>query len=191
MVQAIVIFSVLLNFVGTYAYIRDTLRGTTKPNRVTWFLWSVAPIIGATAAFYSGVSWATVPVLMTGIFPFLVFVASFWNSNAYWKLETFDYICGAFSVLALVLWAITHEPIIAIIFAIIADAFAALPTLLKAWKYPDTETALAYITAGLSVIASFIVAEPSFAAYAFPTYLLVINTAIATGIISRRRFLRV
>ena len=27
-------------------YLRDTLRGTTKPNRVTWLLWAVAPLAG-------------------------------------------------------------------------------------------------------------------------------------------------
>src|SRR5690348_16544499 len=29
---------------GTAVYLRDTLRGTTKPNRVTWLLWAVAPL---------------------------------------------------------------------------------------------------------------------------------------------------
>ncbi len=188
MVQAVVILGVLINFAGTYTYIRDTLRGSTKPNRVTWFLWSIAPLIGAVAAFYGGVSWAVVPVLMTGLCPLLVFAASFWNSNAYWKLEKFDYACGAFSVLALILWAVTREPVIAIIFAIIADAFAALPTLFKSWTDPETETAFAYVAAGLSVIASFIVAPPSFIAYAFPVYLVVINGVMALVIILKRRY---
>jgi hypothetical protein len=61
----------------------------------------------------------------------LIFLASFVNKKAYWKLEKFDYICGISSALALLLWWLTKEPAIAIVFAIISDAFAAIPTLIK------------------------------------------------------------
>ena len=41
--QSLVIVSALLLLWGGYAYLRDTLAGRTKPNRVTWFLWALAP----------------------------------------------------------------------------------------------------------------------------------------------------
>ena len=41
----LVVVSAVLMFVGGYACVRDTLSGNTKPNRVSWFLWALAPLI--------------------------------------------------------------------------------------------------------------------------------------------------
>ena len=138
MLQYLVIVGAVVQLLGIASYIRGTFRGETKPNRITWLMWSVAPLIATLAGLADGVRWAALPVFMSGFGPFLVFLASFVNKNSYWRLGLFDYICGVFSALALVLWWITREPVVAIVFAIASDAAAALPTVIKAWKYPET-----------------------------------------------------
>jgi len=75
---------------------------------------SIAPMIASAAAFSEGVRRAVVPVFMSGFGPFLVFLSSFVNRKSYWKLEKFDYICGIFSLLALIGWRMTNEPLVAI-----------------------------------------------------------------------------
>lgn len=124
---------------------------------------------------------------MSGFGPLLVFIASFVNKNSYWKLERFDYVCGLLSLLALVLWWLTRIPDIAIIFAIASDGFAATPTLIKAWKYPETENAGPF-TAGLfnSLTSFAAISAWTFAAYAFPTYLVIIDISIAFAIYRKR-----
>jgi len=179
----LVFFGATLQFLGGLAYIKGTLRGETKPNRVTWFLWAVAPFIGTAAALSDGVGWAILPVFMAGFVPMLVFISSFVNKNAYWKLGRFDYTCGAFSVLALILWVITQQPIVAILFAIIADGFAALPTLVKSWSYPETESPWVYAATVFSSFAGLLVIQIwIFSEYAFPLYLIVINLVILLSI---------
>lgn len=42
---------VVLSFLGGLSYLIDTLKGKAKPNKVSWFVWALAPLI----AF-----WATV-----------------------------------------------------------------------------------------------------------------------------------
>lgn len=142
-------------------------------------MWAVAPIIATFAAFTDGVRWSVLPVFMAGFGPLLVFIASFLNPNAYWKLERFDYLCGIYSLLALILWGITKEPNIAIVFAILSDGFASVPTLIKMWKYPETETVSPF-TAGLfSALTSFTaITIWGFSAYAFPAYLVIINISL-------------
>jgi hypothetical protein len=187
MLQYLVIVGAVVQLIGIWSYIRDTLRGKTKPNRMTWLMWSIAPLIASAASFASGVSWAVLPVFMSGFGPLLVFVASFVNKHSYWKLEQFDYICGSLSLLALVLWWLTKIPDIAIIFAIASDGFAATPTLLKAWKYPETENAGPFTTGLFSSLTSFAAIKVwTFAAYAFPVYLVVINTSIALTIYRKK-----
>lgn len=190
MTQYLVFVGAIIMLGGVLSYARETLRGTTKPNKVTWLLWSIAPLIGAAAALSDGVRLAALPVLIAGVAPLMVFVASFVNKDAYWKLERSDYICGAISILALVLWAVTANPVVAIVFAIVSDALAALPTLIKSWKFPETETGVAYITSAIGTATSFLAFKSGdFSEWAFPTYLVAINVLIAFAIY-RKKFIK-
>jgi hypothetical protein len=66
---------------------------------------------------------------------------------------------------------------VAIVFAIASDASAAIPTLIKAWKHPETETVDVYTTGLFNALTSFAAIKVyGFSAYAFPTYLVVINS---------------
>jgi len=191
MLQYLVIVGAIVQLIGIFSYLKATLRGDTKPNRVTWLLWSVAPMIASAAALSKHNGWATLPVFMAGFGPLLVFIASFINKKSYWKLEKFDYLCGLFSVLALILWGITKNPSVAIIFAIASDALAAMPTLIKAWKYPETETAAAFTTGIFNALTSFAAIKIwNFPALAFPIYLIIIDTACMLAIKRKLLFTR-
>jgi hypothetical protein len=146
-------------------------------------VWSIAQMIATVAALYDGVRWAVLPVFISGFGPLLVFIFSFYNKSSYWKLEKFDYYCGLFSLIALILWLITSMPIIAIIFAILSDIFAAIPTLIKSWNFPETETIYAYI-AGLFNSLTFIavVKTWNWSEVAFPIYLVIVNSLLIISV---------
>ncbi|MEK9178462.1 MAG: hypothetical protein AAB801_01630, partial [Patescibacteria group bacterium] len=40
---------------GNIVYLIQTLRGKVQPNRVTWFLWALAPLIAFAAQIKQGV----------------------------------------------------------------------------------------------------------------------------------------
>ncbi len=183
MLKYIVLLGAFVSLMGIISYVKGTIKGNTKPNRVTWLMWSIAPLIATFAAFSTGVTWAVLPVFMSGFGPLLVFISSFVNKNAYWKLEKFDYFCGFFSLLALILWFITKQPLIAIIFAIVSDFFAAIPTLIKSAKYPETESVSPYTTGLFSAITSFFAIKIwLFPEYGFASYLVLINIALITSV---------
>jgi hypothetical protein len=182
--HSLVLVSVLISSVGAFAYIRDTLTGKTKPNRVSYGLWAIAPLIGTAAAISSGAdTWATVRIFLAGFIPLLIFFASFINPKSYWKLTHFDFLCGVSSLVAIIVWLVLDAPVIAILFAAIGDGFAGLPTIVKAWKYPETETGLAYVTSLISVIL-VIPAIPvwNIENAAFQVYLLTINTLLLIAV---------
>ncbi|MDD3101828.1 MAG: hypothetical protein PHE59_01630 [Patescibacteria group bacterium] len=189
MLQYLVFVGAAVNLFGAFSYIKETLKGNTKPNKVTWLMWSVAPLIATFAALSSGVRWSVLSVFMAGLCPLLIFVASFVNKNSYWKLEKFDYLCGLCSILALILWGLTKEPIIAIIFAIASDGFAGIPTLVKSWKYPETETVTAYITGLFNALTSFAAIKIwNFSSCAFPVYLVVLCISLIFSVYHRKIF---
>jgi len=187
MLKYLVFIGVLVQLIGIYSYGREVVKGNAKPNRVTWLMWSIAPLIATAAGLASGVSLAVIPVFMSGFGPLIIFILSFTNKKAYWKLEKFDYLCGFFSLLALVLWGITKQPAIAIVFAIASDFIAAIPTLVKSWKYPETETAAPYTTGLINALTSFgAIRMWGFVELAFPIYLVFIDSSLILAVIRKR-----
>ncbi|MGB4956878.1 MAG: hypothetical protein WBO49_00330, partial [Candidatus Saccharimonas sp.] len=79
-----IIGAVIASLGGLY-YLYETIVGKAKPNRVTWLLWGLFPMITFVAQRSQGVeglSWAT---FAAGFTPLLVVIASFFNKKAYWK----------------------------------------------------------------------------------------------------------
>ena len=178
---AFAIAGAVINFVGGLSYVRAILKGEATPNRVTWLLWAFVPLIAGAAQLRSGVGMSTLVVMSVGASPACVVIASFLVHKGSWRLGTFDYICGACALAALALWAMTGDPVTAIVLSIVGDAAAALPTLRKAWLAPETEDRLAYVLALIGMIFGILsVRETSFAAYAFNVYLLIVSTALVT-----------
>lgn len=115
------------------------------------------------------------------------FCATAVNPKSYWKLEKFDYVCGAFSILALVLWGITKEPLIAIIFSIASDGFVAVPTIIKSWKHLDSESVEAYTTGLFNSLTSFFALRTfGISELAFPIYLVLVNSSLIAAVYKGR-----
>lgn len=186
--QYLVFVGALVQLITAFTYIKAMLGGKVKPNRVSWGMWSIAPTIATVAALSKGVGWAVLPVFMSGFQPFLIFVASFLVKDAYWKLSKFDYACGMLSVLALVLWAVTSIPEVAIVFAIASDGLAAIPTIVKAWHHAESENVTPFL-AGLfnTITAFFAVTVWNFASLAFPSYLVIVNLFLIGSIVFGKR----
>ncbi len=177
-----------VNFVACLGYVRAILKGEAAPNRVTWFLWAFVPLIAGAAQLSSGVGFSTLVVLSVGVGPLCVLLASFARRIGSWKLGPFDYVCGACSLAALALWAITGDPVTAIVLSILADFAAALPTLRKAWLEPATENRSTYLISFAGMILGILsIREPTFAAYAFNTYLVAASTALVLVLYWPRR----
>ncbi|KKQ92135.1 MAG: hypothetical protein UT58_C0011G0012 [Microgenomates group bacterium GW2011_GWC1_39_7b] len=177
---------VIIQAIGGVGYLIDTLKGKVKPNKVSWLLWSVAPLIAFFAMIKQGVgpeAWAT---FIVGFMPLLVFFASFVNKKAYWEITKLDYICGGLSVLGLVLWMFTRVGNIAIIFSLATDALATYLTVYKSYIEPESESHLIFTMGVVNAgIALLVIKEWNFQNYAFPIYLLIANAAMSFLIVSK------
>jgi hypothetical protein len=140
------------------------------------FLWFLAPTIAFAAELSKGVKLLSLMTLSVGLGPLIVLVASFANRRAYWKLRWTDYLCGLLSLAGLILWLIFNEGNIAIVLAIASDLLAALPTLIKAFGHPETESVEAYWVSIINAaIALLVIDKWSVADYGFPIYIFIIN----------------
>jgi hypothetical protein len=183
------ILGALIILTGNAAYARDTVRGNTQPNRVTWMLWALAPLIAFAAEVSQGVGLNAVLALTVGLGPLMVVVASFMDPKAYARVTPFDAGCGVLSVVALVAWAATGRGNIAILLSILADFLAAVPTIRKAYLQPHTEHVAAFLSGVAGATITLLTIKPddwSFASVAFPAYILLDSALIASLIIVPR-----
>ena len=187
--QYLVFLGAAVTLVFNIPYAWASIRGRIRPNKVSWLLWTVAPAIGFFAALSKGWTWGEFPVLVSFASTGLIFLCSFVNRKSYWAIERFDIICGTLSVVALIVWGLTKNPALAIVLAILSDIMASIPTLVKSWRYPETETwepfAAGVFNAGTSFFAMTIW---SFTTLTFPIYLVVINAALALVVLRKRIF---
>ena len=176
-----VLIGVAISVLGSWSYLVDTLKGRVKPNKVSWLLWSIAPMIAFFAMIKQGVGLTALATFTVGFLPFVIFVASFFNKNATWEISKLDIICGALSIFGLILWVITKVGNIAIFFSIVADALAAVPTIVKSFKFPETENStIFFFGIANAIIALLAIKEWNFQSYGFQLYIVVVNSTIAT-----------
>ncbi len=177
--EKFIILGAILSFYGGLSYLIDTLKGKTKPNRVSWFLWALAPAIAFAAEIDKGVGLTSLMTFMAGFNPLLIVIASFVNKKAYWKLSKMDYFYGAISIFAIIIWKLTGEGNLAIFFAILADAFASIPTIIKSYRQPETENSTIFLFAMInSGITLLTIKVWSFAHWSFPAYIFILCALI-------------
>ncbi len=178
----------LLVFVGYAPYIRDMLKGKTKPHVYSWFIWGFVTMLVFFFQFNAGAgagSWLT---LSAGLVCLLIFVLAFWHGTKdITRLDT------AFLILALVavgLWIITKQPLISVILLVAIDMLGFIPTIRKSWNKPYTETLFSY---GLNTFR-FAIGLYALETYTVVTYLYPVAWLFANGLFSvilivRRRHL--
>ena len=175
----VVFIGAAIGLSGTLLYARDTLRGTTQPNRVTWLLWTIAPMLAFADELRQGVGLQSVMTFTIGFGPLVVLLASFANKSAVWKIGPFDIACGIASVGGIALWLATSNNTVALASFMAADAMAGLPTLVKSWKAPETESVNTYLTSLINALLTLAtVSVWSSAVVAFPIQIVIFNTAL-------------
>ena len=174
------IIGAVIGSIGGFYYLYETISGKAKPNRVTWLLWGLFPMIifvAQRAQGVEGLSWAS---FAAGFTPILILLASFLNKEAYWRTQPRDYYLMVAAVAGIVLWALTDNPILAILFALVADVLAGLPTVIKSYRHPETESWIAYAISALGFGMGVLAIQTfTFENYAFICYLFLMNGLLA------------
>lgn len=183
MLQYIVIVTALLSLFWIGVYIKGMLYGSVKPNKVSWLVRSIAPLIATAAALSEWARRSALPIFISWFWPLLIFTVSLFTPQAYRKIEKSDYICWLLSWIALIWWYITKNALVATIFAIMSDFLAGFPTFRKSWTNPESESIVPYCTGIISASSAFLaMTSRNLTAVVFPAYLILFNIAIISVI---------
>ncbi len=187
--EQIIYIGVLINLIVTLWYIKTIIYGKTRPNLVSWTLWALAPLIATFLQIKAGAGLSVLGPFMAGFGPFLVIIFASFKKRGFWRITKFDIICGFLSLFALFFYVITNQLAISIIFAILSDALAAIPTIRKALKFPETESISTYLGGVINNIFSLlIITNWIFSIYSFNIYLIIMNLVIIFAIYCQKIF---
>lgn len=143
----------VLTIVSVVPYVRDMLRGTTRPNIVSWGIWCLVQAIFAAAQFSAGASLSIVlPAFEVATVGLIVVLGL--AGYGYKKYRPLDFVCLALALGAIALWQMTKDPAVALWMSVAADVLAAVPTFIKAYRDPKSETLSAYFLVALSAVAA-------------------------------------
>ena len=154
-------------------YTISIFRGTVKPNRISWFIWSV---IGFAFWLITPDSADQVTKMLTLIFwinPTLIFILTLFKGE-YIKPDTIEKFSLLVGLTAIIVWLIFRDSsgVLPTIIAIAADFCALLPTLRFVIKSPDEEAPLAWICFFLgSFIAIFGIEHYTLESLLLPVYM--------------------
>jgi hypothetical protein len=179
------VLAALVGVADTLPYIRDTVRGATRPHRGTWLIWGVLAIVVCLSQRADGASWSLVMAGSQAVLTMLVFLLALPRGEG--GIGRGDALMIAVAVGGVSGWLVADEPLVATLCVIAADALGVALMVPKTYRDPDSETLVTFVLASLGgVLAGAAVAAPDPALLLYPAYYCAANGFIAVLIVRRR-----
>ena len=153
MSQLFVVLSGLTIVISYGLFIRGTIHGRVVPNRASWIVWFVQDVLMAASAIMAGAGPAAVMPVIWGLGAAIVLILSLTKGTrgAFTGLEK---TCLILSGLGILLWATTGSARLALVASVSAACIGGVPTVVKAWAKPWTETMSGWLLMILGTVFS-------------------------------------
>ncbi len=185
MKEALAIIATALAVLGHVPYLYDVIRKKIQPHPYTWLVWSVVSAVTFFGQVVKGGGVGSIPTGAAELFTIIIFLFSLrYGFTTIIKRDTYFLIAA---LLGLIPWALTKDPTISVIIVVSIDVIAFIPTLMKTWRSPHTETPMLF---GMNVLRHILTLF-SLEAYNIATMLhslaMIITNALMTGFIYTSR----
>ena len=175
----------LIGVLDTIPYVRDTLRGSTRPHRGTWLIWGVLAVVVSLSQYADGASWSLVMAGVQAVLTSLVFGLSIRRGEG--GVSRADITMIAIAGAGVTGWIVADEPIVATACVVAADLIGAGLMVPKTYRDPHSETLITFAFASVGgALAAGAVGAIDVSLLLYPVYYCVINGAIALLIWERR-----
>ena len=178
----------VVGIADTIPYVRDTIRGSTRPHRGTWLIWSVLAIVVFLSQRADGATWSLIMAAAQAVLTGAIFLLSIRRGEG--GLSPADVLMLTLAGGGVIGWIVADEPVIATACVVAADLIGAAMMVPKTYRDPGSETLATFALASLSgALAAGAVGtlDPSLLLY--PAYYCLANGALAVLIHNRRRLL--
>ena len=184
------IIATFLVFIGYIPYLKDILKGKTKPHLYSWFLWTFVTLITFALQISGGAGIGAFVTLAAATMCIAVIILGFIKKSKV-KIVWIDTVFLILAFIALGLWLIAKQPVLSAILTTIIDLLGFAPTVRKSWENPYSETlAFYYLNSfrwSLGVIA---LQKYSIVTALYPITWLISNSLFTIMLVIRRKQIR-
>ena len=188
MSDATPVLGVLAGLVGianAVPYVRDMIRGRTRPHRGTWLIWAVLAIVAFVSQRAAGASWSVVMTGTQAILTTTVFLLAIRHGEG--GMTAGDLSLIALAGAGVVGWLLARTPVVALACVIAADLIAIAMMTPKAYRDPRSETLSMYVLASVGgALAAGAAGSAEASLLLYPGYYCLANAAVAI-LLHRRR----
>lgn len=176
MVNILLIIGALISSVGSLPYILAVMRGTARPQLVSWFVWTILAGIMTVSTFLEGQRASTM-LSLEGFVACAIVVILGLRQGQY-HLNKLDIVCLSGAIVGILSLIVLRDPFIALVVSIIVDIIAFIPTLIHGWNSPREESFACFmcaaVAAGISLMVALHVHSP-FMGMLYPAYAVLFN----------------
>jgi hypothetical protein len=175
----------VLSLIDPVPYVRDILRGRTRPHRGTWAVWSMITVTALASQWAQGATWSLLLVAAQTAGTGVILVLSVRRGEG--GLAPTDLALLGLAAIGIAGWITSARPVIATGCVVLADFAGAVMMTPKLWRDPHAETASSFVIAAVSgVLGAVAVGRPDLALLIYPLYFAAGNAVIAGLILHRR-----
>lgn len=128
-------------------YIKDILKGNSKPHLYTWLVWSVTVFIAALGIVHGGSLWSSLFVWTGFICVIIITILSIrYGTNDIRKSDKYSLFMA---VVAMCAWAIFNNPFISVLLVTLIDFVGYFPTIRKTINDPSSELPIFWLLSSL------------------------------------------
>ena len=186
------IISGLLVTASVVPYSIRIYQKKVNPNLATWSLWTLIGFVLLVTYISSGAKSNAWPAVFGFTNPLLITLLIVLRQKRDWKkLDRVEVNCLFLGLLSLGVWLVVRESRElsqwALYLAIIADLFAAIPTIIFVWKKPNEDRPFSWALFAVGYgLAIFAITEHTFSNYILPIYMFLGAFSITLPLIHHR-----
>jgi hypothetical protein len=113
----------LVGVLDTIPYLRDVLKGSTRPHRGTWLIWSALAVVVCLSQWADGASWSLIMLLTQAVLTTTVFAAAIVHGHGGTTIA--ELVLMAVAAVGVTGWLLSGEPLVATVCVVAADLIAA------------------------------------------------------------------
>ena len=186
MLEILGILSGVIALYSSYEYIKDILKGNTKPHRIAWIIFITLSGISFFAQLAEGATnslWVPAVLFTQAI---IIFALSI--KRGIGGFSTYNIISLVLSVLIMIVWVITKSPAIAIMCTVSVNTIGKIMVAIKVYKLPHSEYLPTWLYSVVaSILSAMAVGKMDWILLLTPIQNAITVGAIAAIIIYRRK----
>lgn len=170
----------VLAMVAAIPYVRDILKGETRPNKVSWFIWVILQAIALVSQLVQGGKDSVLLSVGDLLASLVILLLAFKYGEKKWHWIDRAALVGA--AIGLLVWYLFNQPVVALIITVFVDFCGVVPTWRKAYADPSSETMSTWIIVGFGAIFGVLaVGKLDAALLLYPVYLTIANLGVAVA----------